>query len=139
MHDPLWNEIAAFLCRHAVIPRGHQLGPGSRLLQDLRLSNAEARELMERYFAFFRVRNEGFDPARALPRPRRRWPWARRTAAPDADISAAMLLGAARKGRWPVPQPSKAPQTPQARHAEAPPAARAPARPARPAGPRGLG
>ncbi|MDE2153059.1 MAG: DUF1493 family protein [Betaproteobacteria bacterium] len=130
MHDPLWNEIAAFLCRHVVIPRGHQLGPGSRLLQDLRLSSTEARELMDRYFAFFRVRAEGFDPARALPRPRRRWPWAKRPAAADADISASMLLSAARQGRWPAPQVL---QAEAARSVPAP----APGRQARPQGPHG--
>jgi hypothetical protein len=103
MTDPLWNEIAAFLCRHVLIPHGHQLGPGSRLLQDLRLSRAEARDLMERFFAVFRVRSEGFDAARALSASKRRWPWARRRHAEAADISAAMLLSAARDGRWPLP------------------------------------
>ncbi len=101
MHDPLWNEIAAFLCRHAVIPRGHQLGPATRLLQDLRLSGAEARDLLERFFAFFRIRGDASEPACALLAPRRRWPWARRRGASGADISAAMLLRAAREGRWP--------------------------------------
>ncbi len=103
MHDPLWNEIAAFLCRHAVIPRGHQLGPGTRLLQDLRLSGAEARELLVRFFAFFRIRGDASEPACALLASRRRWPWARRRGAPGADISASMLLRAAREGRWPAP------------------------------------
>ncbi len=101
MTDPLWNEIAAFLCRHVLIPHGHQLGPGSRLQHDLRLSRAEARDLMERFFAVFRVRSEGFDAARALSATKRRWPWARRRHPEAADISAAMLLSAARAGRWP--------------------------------------
>lgn len=102
--DPLWEEIAAFLCRHVVIPRGHQLSPSSRLLQDLKLSHAEAGDLMRRFFSFFRVRSEGFHPARVLPRPRRRWPWARRLAdGADTDISASVLLSAAREGRWPAP------------------------------------
>ncbi len=101
MHDPLWNEIAAFLCRHAVIPRGHQLGPGTRLLQDLRLSGTEARELLERFFAFFRIRGDASRPACVLLASRRRWPWARRRGTPGTDISASMLLQAAREGRWP--------------------------------------
>ena len=134
MHDPLWNEIAAFLCRNVVIPRGHQLGPGSRLLQDLRLSSAEARDLMERYFAFFRVRSEGFDPGRALPRPRRRWPWARRYAPADTDISASMLLNAARQGLWPAQQ---AGQAEAASSAQAPGPGPLPARQPRPRDPQG--
>lgn len=103
MTDPLWNEIAAFLCRHVLIPHGHQLGPGSRLQDDLRLSRTEARDLMERFFTFFRVRSEGFDAARALSASKRRWPWTRRRHAEAADISAAMLLSAARAGHWPRP------------------------------------
>lgn len=98
--DPLWSEIEAFLCRKVPIPRDHRLGRNSRLGRDLKLRPLEQRELMDDYFAFFRVQRGDYDPRR-IPR-RSRWPWARcrAAAAPARDIDAEMLLRAARRGLW---------------------------------------
>ncbi len=100
--DPLWNEIEAFLCRSTLVPAPHRLGPHTRLRRDLRLSPRELEDLMERYFGYFRVRRGDYDRehlARA-----RAWPWRRARRAPE--ITAEMLLRAARRGCWSSSEPS---------------------------------
>ena len=94
--DPLWNEIEAFLCRNTLVPAPHRLGPHTSLRRDLRLSPRELENLMERYFGYFRVRRGDYHReqlARA-----RAWPWRRARRAPE--ITAQMLLCAARRGCW---------------------------------------
>ncbi len=102
--DPLWSEIEAFLCRNTLVPAPHRLGPQTRLCRDLRLRPRELEDLMERYFGYFRVRRGDYDReylARA-----RAWPWRRARRSPE--ITADMLLRAARRGCWSDSEPSSA-------------------------------
>lgn len=96
--DPLWAEVEAFLCRSVRIPARHGLGPHSRLRRDLQLSASEQEDLMERFFAYFRVERGDYDRTRACTPRLRAWPWRRTRRA--HDISAGMLLGAVRRGYW---------------------------------------
>ncbi len=98
MHDPLWDEIEAFICRTVRLPRRHRLGPQSLLGRDFGLSARDQADLIEQFLSFFRVQRGDLDLPRAAPGRWIRWVWPR--AAAHGDISLDMLLQAARRGRW---------------------------------------
>ncbi len=96
--DPLRDEVEAFLCRSVAIPGHHALNGQSRLKRDLHLGGAAQRDVMERFFAFFRVARGDYDARRDRKGRSRPWPWRRVAAAPDITVD--MLVHAVRVGRW---------------------------------------